>query len=295
MDIRQLGYFLSVAEELHFGRAAERVHISQPPLSRQIMELEEELGVKLFDRTTRGVRLTPAGEYLKIEAQRILQQSELIKERIAQIGEEAGHRIRLGFVGSAIYSFLPELVGRLKKDKPELSFEFFELGSDEQAKALLSGKIDLGIIRSWIKEGGISFTPIAEETLSVVYADSLYQAVEGGSVLGNLARLPFITFSEACAPVLKEVGDRICARAGFSPQRAFISDHYDSVLRFVAAGLGWAIVPTLAYKNSRLDMRSIELADLPERIVIGVASREDESDPLILELIGDIKRTLASA
>jgi DNA-binding transcriptional LysR family regulator len=293
MDIRQLEYFLSVAEELHFGRAADRLHISQPPLSRQIMDLEKELGTKLFDRTTRGVRLTPAGEYLKKEAERLLQHSALIKERIARIEEESGHRVRLGFVGSAIYSFLPELVGRIKREKPDAFFEFFELGSAEQAKALASGKIDIGFLRSWIHEGEINFIPLAEETLSVVYADSLELPRGEACTLKALSRVPFIAFSASCAPVLEEIAERICARAGFSPRKAFIADQYDSVLRFVAAGLGWAIVPTLAFKNSRLDMRSMELTDVPERIIVGLASREDESDPYILEMIDEIKSAFA--
>jgi DNA-binding transcriptional LysR family regulator len=290
MELRQLEYFLSVAEELHFGRAAERLHITQPPLSRQIMELEAELGVRLFDRTSRGVRLTPSGEYLKKEAAWLLQRSETIKERIALIDEESGHRVRIGFVGSAIYSFLPELIGELKRNKSDLWFEFFEIGTDEQAKALVAGKIDIGFMRSWLHESGIRFAPLADETLSVVYADSLL--VEGMSEpgLGNLAHLPFIAYSRTCAPVLQEVADRICARAGFNPRKVFIADQYDSVLRLVGAGLGWAIVPTLAYRNSSLEIRSIELSDLPERIVIGFASREDEADPYVLDLIERIER-----
>jgi Transcriptional regulator len=293
MEIRHLKYFLGVAEELHFGRAAEKMHISQPPLSRQILDLEDELGVKLFDRTTRGVRMTPAGEYLKKEAEQLLKRAERIKADVARAADESGHRVRLGFVGSAIYSFLPELMGRIARRRPEAAFEFFELSSDEQARALDSGRIDLGFVRSWIHEGGVRFAPLSEETLSVVFSDSLYSADQGEFSLASLAGLPSIAFSDACAPTLQSIIDSVCARAGFSPRRAFVANQYDAVLRFVASGFGWAIVPTLAYENSRLEMRSIELSDLPERIVIGLAWREDESDSYILGLIEDVKRYFA--
>ena len=150
-------------------------------------------------------------------------------------------------------------------------------------------------MRSWMREGGIRFVPLAEETLSVVYASSLREEGQREPSLSDLAPLPFIAYSKSCAPVLQEVADRICARAGFNPRKVFVADQYDSVLRLVGAGLGWAIVPTLAYRNSRLEMRSMEFADLPERIVIGFASREDESDPYVLGLIEGIEKFFADS
>ena len=283
-------YFLSVAEELHFGRAAKRVNISQPPLSRQIMELEEELGAKLFDRTSRGVRLTPAGEYLKKEAAYLLQRSSRIRDGVRKVAEETAFIVRLGFVGSAIYSFLPELLGRVARERKNLVFELSELGTDEQVRGLASGRIDIGFVRSWMGEGVVRFSPLANETLSIVYAESLVKV--GVRSIDQLAGLPFIGFSRSCAPLLEELAERICHRAGFSPRKSFIADQYDSVLRCVAAGIGWAIVPSLAVANSRLELRSIELSEIPERIVIGLATRADESDPRLLDLIELIERYL---
>jgi len=295
MEIRQLRSFLSVAKELHFRRAAERLHISQPPLSRQIMDLEDELGVKLFTRTTRGVSLTPAGEYLKDEAQKVLDHSEQIMRRIAHIEDEAGYRVRVGFVGSAMLSFLPRLIRRLEEGRPAMSLELLELGSAEQVKALEARRIDLGFIRAWVASRSIDFAPLADETLSVVYADSLVAGGEGDWALEELAPLPYIALSDECAPVLQGLADRICARAGFAPRKSLVVDHYGSALRLAGAGLGWSILPTQALEDSRLDLRSRALDGVPERIVVGLASRKGESDPLILELIGDIERAFAQS
>jgi Transcriptional regulator len=294
MDIRQLRYFLSVAEELHFGRAAERIHISQPPLSRQIMDLEEELGVKLFERTPKGVLLTPAGNYLKIEASRLISLSERVRERIGAIGQEATRHIRIGFVGSTLYSFIPELLAFLRGEMPGLAFELQELSSDEQAKALSTGKIDIGFLRSWLREPGIDFSPVTEESLSAVFSRSLPGLQAGASTLEQLEGQPFIAFSKGCAPGIAEVVERICDRNGFAARTIFVANQYDAVLRLVASGLGWSIAPTLAVKNSRLGLESFELTDLPERIVVGVARLEGDCDPTVKALVEIIREYFAA-
>jgi DNA-binding transcriptional LysR family regulator len=291
MEIRHLKYFLGVSEELNFGRAAEKMHISQPPLSRQVMDLEKELGVKLFERTPKGVELTSAGRYLKLEATRLVRLSERIKERVGQIGLESSRRIRVGFVGSVLYSFMPELIRFLSDEMSGLSFELQELPSDEQARALSTGTIDVGFARSWVKESGIHFMPVAEETLSVVCARDL-SGLDCEPTLDRLAPLPFVAFSDKCAPGIAELAERICLRSGFAPRTVFVANQYDAVLRFVAAGIGWSIAPTMAVTNTRLDpdLAHTELTDLPERIAVGMMLRDGEDTPLILELVESVQR-----
>jgi DNA-binding transcriptional LysR family regulator len=293
MDLRHLTYFLAVAEELNFGRAAERLHISQPPLSRQIMELEEELGVALFERGPRGVKITPAGLYLEKEAVRLLGRVALVKERIGSIQSEGSRVVRIGFVASAMYSFLPELIGELGRELGGLSFDFVELASSAQADSLLQGRIDIGFVRSWIDEEGVRFVPLAEESLSLVRSAVIAPAGDTGE-LELYAELPFIAFSKGGAPGIAECADKACAGAGFSPKTVFIAGQFDSVLRLVAAGLGWSIVPTTALHGSRLGLVSSELLEQPERIIIGAALREDEDDPVILSLLDIADRHLSS-
>jgi DNA-binding transcriptional LysR family regulator len=293
MDLRHLTSFLAVAEELNFGRAAERLHISQPPLSRQIQELEEELGVALFERGPKGVKITKAGQYLEKEAARLLGRVSLVKARIGTIQDEGTRRVRIGFVASAMYSFLPELIGDLARELRDLSFEFVELPTNAQASSLISGQIDIGFVRSWIDEEDIRFVPIAEESLSLVRSAGIAPEDDEGD-LRQYAKLPFIAFSKSGAPGIAECAQKACAGAGFSPRTVFIAGQFDSVLRLVAAGLGWSIVPTTALQGSRLGLVSNELLRQPERIIIGAALREDEDDPVVLSLLEIAERHLNS-
>jgi DNA-binding transcriptional LysR family regulator len=293
MDLRHLTYFLAVAEELNFGRAAERLHISQPPLSRQIMELEEELGVALFERGPKGVKITHAGQYLEKEAVRLLGRVALVKERIGAMRGGGPRLVRVGFVASAMYSFLPDLIGEFNRELRELSFEFVELATKAQAGSLLAGRIDIGFVRSWIDVEGIRFVPIANESLSLVRSAQIAPVDDNGD-LEQYASLPFIAFSKEGAPGIAECASEACASAGFSPNTVFTAGQFDSVLRLVAAGLGWSIVPTSALFGSRLDIVSNELLKQPERIIIGSALREDEDDPVVLSLLEIARRQLDS-
>lgn len=283
MELRHLSYFRAVAEELNFSRAAERLNISQPPLSRQIGELEDELGVSLFHRGPHGVTLTLEGTYLLDEARRILGRVDSLKERIGNVEISAARLIRIGFVASAMYSFLPELVTRFSARFPDLSFEFLELATGEQGKALILGKIDIGFVRSWIGEDGLRFIPLAEESLSVIYSRSLCGSSVPG-VLADFKNLPFVAFSGACAPGMAEYANLVCAREGFVPKVVYTAGQFDSVLQLVSAGLGWAIVPTVALARPKPALESIPVESLAEKIKIGMAIREDDADRIIGEL-----------
>lgn len=291
MDLRHLTSFLAVAEELNFGRAAERLHISQPPLSRQIMELEEELGVALFERGPKGVKITPAGQYLEKEAARLLGRIAVVKERIGTIRFGGPRLVRIGFVASAMYSFLPEVIGEFSRELPDMNFEFIELATTAQADSLLAGRIDIGFLRSWIDEEGIRFVPLAEESLSLV-SPKAFAPKDEKAGLEHYAGLPFIAFSKVAAPGIAECAQKACARAGFTPKTVFTTGQHDSVLRLVAAGLGWSIVPTTALQGPHHGLVSKELLGLTDRIVIGVALREDEDEPAVLGLLDIVRKHL---
>lgn len=283
MELRHLSYFRAVAEELNFSRAAERLNISQPPLSRQIGELEDELGVALFIRGPHGVTLTREGSYLLEEARRLLGRVDSLKERIGNVEIDAARLVRIGFVASAMYSFLPELVGKFSTAFPGLSFEFLELATGEQGKSLLSGKIDIGFVRSWIVEDGLHFVPVAEESLSVIYSREL-DGANTPTGLSDFKKLPFIAFSGSCAPGMAEYAKLVCARDGFVPKTVYSAGQFDSVLRLVRGGLGWAIVPTIALARRDSALESIPVESLAEKIRIGIAVREDDTDRVICEL-----------
>lgn len=286
MELRHLVYFKALAEELSYTKAAEKLHISQPPLSRQIAELENELGVELFHRSTRGVTITPAGRYLEQEAANILARVDVVKERVTKVELGKTRLIRIGFVASAMYSFLPEIIGLYRSTFPKLTFELIELATDDQVKALLSGRIDIGFVRSWIIDDGIAFKPVTEDKFLVIYSPSL-DINEHPRKISEFKALPFISFSKKTAPNIAEFTTRICSREGFTPKTIFTVGQVDSIIRLVSAGLGWAIIPDYALAYIKSKVKTIRLENSPECILLGVANRSDESD-LIITGLADI-------
>src|SRR5256885_186761 len=148
MELRQLRYFLVLAEELHFSRAAQRLSISQPPLSVAIRQLEEELGAQLFERTSKEVRLTAAGKHLRVQAQDIMEQAQRVRQDMRAIADGVQGRIRLGFVGSAIYRGLPEALESFRARHPLVRIDMLELNSAEQIAGLQQERLDLGLLHA---------------------------------------------------------------------------------------------------------------------------------------------------
>ncbi|MGI9599299.1 MAG: LysR family transcriptional regulator, partial [Acidimicrobiales bacterium] len=148
MNLRRLRYFVAVADELHFGRAAKRLHMAQPPLSQQIRQLEAELGVTLFERSTRRVTLTDAGRLFYPEAQRLLVEADSVERRVAEIRSGDGGTLRLGFVDSASYEVMPRLLRAHRQRWPSVEYELLSMSTDAQHESLVGRRIDLGIGRA---------------------------------------------------------------------------------------------------------------------------------------------------
>jgi DNA-binding transcriptional LysR family regulator len=159
------------------------------------------------------------------------------------------------------------------------------MGTDEQAKALRTGRLDLAFLRSWQKESGISFLPLIEETLAMARATDFTRPSGDCNELSSYKDLPFIAFSQSCAPGMSERISHACERAGFVPRAIFTADQFDTALRLIAAGLGWSIVPLSSLYNFPTRLEITRLDNLPERVEIGVAAREGEGDRIIQELI----------
>src|SRR5512142_398453 len=160
MELRHLKYFVAVAEELHFGRAAERLHIAQPPLSQQIMNLEEELGVKLFDRSGRGIRMTDAGEYFLKEAQQVLSHVKQASETARRVYRGEAGRLTVGFVGSVIHTFLPAGLRSFRGLFPDVELVLQELNTAEQIKSLSAGRIDVGVLYQGAQDRMLAYKQI---------------------------------------------------------------------------------------------------------------------------------------
>jgi DNA-binding transcriptional LysR family regulator len=246
MELRHLRYFVAVAEELHFGRAAERLRIAQPPLSRQIADLERELGTPLFSRVKRRIQLTHAGRAFLEEARLTLAQAE--RARRAAQGAARGEvgRLRVGLVEAATYSgILPDVIGVFRREAPEVGFELFELSSLLQTEALREGRIDVGILHSppydakqWLQ-------------LERVLADPMVAALPEGHRLAALERVPltelasepFLLFRRPNGPGLYDRIMAACQAAGFSPSVAQEAGQVQTLVALVSAGAGVALVP----------------------------------------------------
>src|SRR5687767_2086529 len=186
MELRHLRYFVAVAEELHFGRAAVRLHVSQPPLSQQIKALEEELGVQLFQRTRRHVELTDAGRALLPEARAALEQAERAQRVAREAGAGARGRLVIGFVTSASYSVLPAAVRALRRAWPSVEVTLREMVPSAQLEALEWREIDVGLLRPPVDDARVEVEVVLEEPLLVALPARSALARKRGLALGDL-------------------------------------------------------------------------------------------------------------
>lgn len=254
LDLRQLTLFVAVAEELSFTRAALRMHISQPPLSRQIVRLEEHLGMRLLERTRQSVSLTAAGHAFLPEARRLLSLAAHAPEvaRRAERGESG--TLRIGFVGSMIYTSIPALVGRFRRIYPCVEIALHQLTVTKQVEMLVAGDLDLGIVRHQLVHEHLNTRPLLQEPLVVVMPADHRLVAQRAVQLPELCRENFVSFSRQEGPGFFELLLRICGEGGFSPRVVMEANPLSTVVGLVASGAGIAIVPQ---SMSRLRIRNV--------------------------------------
>ncbi|WP_027013806.1 LysR family transcriptional regulator [Comamonas composti] len=243
MELRQLRYFLVLAEELHFSRAAQRLAISQPPLSVAIRQLEDELGAQLFERSSKEVRLTAAGAHLREQAQSIMDQTQRVKQDMRAMGQGLRGRIRLGFVGSSVYRGLPEALKSFAVEHPLVRIDMLELNSAEQALALQQGRLDLGLLHATRAPAGLqAHTLVIEPFLACLPAEHALAGQDRLQV-AQLAHERLVLFSREVSPDYHEQIWQICHSAGFAPDLRHEVRHWLSVLSLVSLGQGVSLVP----------------------------------------------------
>lgn len=244
MELRHLRYFRAVGEELHFGRAAQRLHIAQPPLSQQIRQLEREVGVPLLTRTTRSVELTPAGRAYLQRAVEILDAVDDAGAEARRIAAGVQGRVVIGCVGSATYSLLPQLVRALGEALPGLEVGVRgEMLAPAQIDALLSGGIDLALLRPPIHQDGIAVETVRRDRLLVALPAGHRLADRTELAVGDLRDEDFVVHAGHGRSVMSSLVDAICADAGFTPRVRQEVSETSTLVTLVAAGLGVAIVP----------------------------------------------------
>lgn len=242
MELRHLRYFLTLAEELHFGRAAARLHIQQPPLSRQIQVLEEELGFPLFERSRRRVELTPAGAALYGRAQQVFDALDVAVHDARSAAQGETGRLVIGYPSSLAYSGLAELLRAFRTRFPGVELTLRELSPGEQIDALKAGSQDVGFVRSSPEDPALASELVRREPLMVVLPDDHPLAKRRTVALGTLRHEPFVMFPRARGPAFFDQLMALCAASGFMPRIAQEAPQLD-IVSMVAAGFGVSIMP----------------------------------------------------
>ena len=289
IELRHLRYFMAVASELNFRRAAESLFISQPGLSRQIQQLEGELGTSLFDRDRRKVRLTPAGKYFYEQISPHMNRLEHIFRQTGRIGQGLAGEIRIGFLGSAMQEVIPDLLLELRDKYPEIHTSLEELSNRAQIRGLQEERLDLGFVRLSGVPQGLERWPVVRETFSVVVPEDHPVREENFTSIGQFRAEPFIFFSPAYSPDYYQTVLSICEDAGFQPEVSHKSVHAHTIFKLVANKLGVAIVPTSLSKGFRLAVRFIELRDIPQRAVLSAVWKKEHSSPVLDHCIEQLK------
>ena len=292
MEFRQLRYFVTVAQELHFGRAAETLDITQPALSKQIRVLEANIGIELFFRTKRSVKLTPAGEVFLTEAQQLLQQADAAVRLAKDTASGKVGKLKIGLTATATYTILPDLVRRFRADYPQVEIEMLELSTEAQVIALNRGEIDIGFLHPPIDSRGLTIYPILAEELVVVLPKQHGLTIKESLSFSDLASESFILHPRAEGPFLYDEFLKLCRQAGFEPKIVKEVDTHQARIFFVAAGMGITFLPKSLETSISLDLVYKPMRDLPIKLNFSAAWRSLISLPVLEEFLKILGRVL---
>ncbi len=287
-DIRHLRHFIAVAEEKHFRLAAERLHMTQPPLSLSIKKLEEDLGVRLLDRTNKSVSLTSAGEVFLNGALETLQKLDQISNDARRAAEGLTGRLTIGFVGSAIYDALPDTVRRFRASFPDVELELEELSTMDQLNAISNGGIDAGLLRPPVTGRGLfNLHPVRDEKLIAVMPKTHPLSDQPAIDLSALADDGFILFPMKTSPNLHALVLHACHEAGFAPRVNQTASQIQTQISLVSAGLGVALVPECARRALHEGVVYKDIQGSQEAIgtQMAIACRQGHSSPLLSAFI----------
>jgi DNA-binding transcriptional LysR family regulator len=289
MDLRQLRYFVAVAEERHYGRAAQRLHMSQPPLSMQIKALERELGIELLERTSRRVALTDAGRAFLERAKTILGAVEEAREVARGAEQGTQGRLEVGFISSATLSLLPPSIRLFRERFGGVELELKELTSAQQIDALYEGGIRVGLVRLPLRAPGIRFEPVLEERLVIALPSG--HALEGLDCvsLETIADLPLIFFTRQLIPGFHAQIVELFQRVGAFPKVAQHAVHLQTIVGLVASGVGIAILPSSARRVSREGVvyRALDVPDATSWM--GLAWVEGDESKLVRNFVRTVR------
>jgi DNA-binding transcriptional LysR family regulator len=276
MNFKQMTYFIAVAEELHFGRAAERLDMAQPPLSRQIKQVEEDLGAVLFNRGRSAISLTQAGERLLERSKAIIAELDDTKLEIRRIGQGAEGRLRIGFVGSATFGILPNIIKSFRAAYPTVNMNLVPLNNAQLHRQLVSRAIDVAFARPALDDTEFAMKKLLDEELILALPDTLDTGSRKVADLRRLTTHNLILYPEYPRPSYADLVLKACQDAGFeAPMRIFTMDLHTS-LSLVAIGEGVCIVPASVGSAPRNGIKFLKIVPEIARTALSINYRLDE-------------------
>ena len=294
MELRQLKYFIAVAEELHFGRAAESLHLSQPALTKQIQALEDSLKIQLLKRTKHSCHLTMAGQKFLEKARRILEEIEESIQVTRQVADGQMGRVRIGFTEATLYSLAPNIFKTYREHYPQVNLILTSSGTEANVEALRTYRIDVGFVYLPIREPSLSVYPLYEEAYVAALPSSHRLARQKEISLQSLANQPLIFYPRSLAPVLYAYFIQCCEQAGFLPNIVQEAEPSQTSLGLASAGVGITFVLS-AMQN--LSVKGIVYRPLVGNFLtlkLALTWRGGESSPVVHEFIKVLKKTIVN-
>lgn len=290
IEYRHIRYFLAVAETLHFRKAAEKLYISQPGLTRQIKNMEDDLGVKLFDRHNRKVELTKTGEYLRSELTRNLNELTDILDFAKLLNNGIEGNLNFGYVGSAMKKIIPQLLLRLKATYENVVFNLKEMNNQQQIEQLLSNEIDVGFVRLDRVPAGLEIYEVLKESFCLVLPKEHAVNNDNFKSLIQLEKEPFIMFDSSDSPSYYEKVMQLFDDSGFSPIVSHSTIHAASIYSLIENGFGVSIVPSSLMLTGNKNVKFIVLDKMKQRTSLSVIWNKSNKNPSLKHLLNIIDK-----
>jgi len=292
IEFRHYKYFLALAKDLHFRKAAERLYISQPGLSRQIKQMEDDLGISLFERHNRKVELTQAGLYLQKELTTNFKRLDDIVSHAKLLNDGIDGNLKLGYVGSAMQKVIPELLLEFKKKHPNVLFSLNEMDNEKQIQALLKQEIDIGFVRMERVPRGLNIQSVLEDTFSLVLPKDHKINESNFKGLSQFKDESFILFDSSYSVSYYEKVMQIFDDSGFAPLISHYTVNASSIFRLVENNFGVSIVPTSLKLGYDMDIKFIELKEIEQHTTLRTVWNSMNTNPILDNFLNVIDQGL---
>ncbi|WP_395678418.1 LysR substrate-binding domain-containing protein [Inquilinus sp.] len=290
MDIRRLSYFVAVAEEAHFGRAAVRLGIAQPPLSRQIAQLEADLGALLFDRSRSQIRLTQAGMVLLERSRDILELIGQAEGEVRRIGEGSAGRLRIAFVGSATYGVLPDVIKAFRSEYPDVELSLSAMNNAELKRAAIQREIDIAVARPSLADEELKTEILHREPLILALPKSECPGGGGAVHLLGFRSSTFILYPRDPRPSFADHALKLCMDHGFIPGSQLMAQDFQTAISLVAVGVGLCIVPASVSLSQRAGVEFRPISEPNPGTAISLNYRRDNRTPHLVNFLRIARR-----